>query len=139
MEEIVGVFEMGKNEKGVTLVELLAALALLSIIMLLASSVHLFGQNQMTLQTKQIENQSDDRIAIKLIIKEIRKAQTVEVKSVNTLTINGTDIYTLKDNTLRKGNDTFVSNINKFIVTKNGNQIKLTIGNLPETTIYLRE
>jgi len=131
---------MFKNEKGVTLIELLAVLALLSVILLLVNSVHLFGQKQMNLQTKEVQNQSDVRLAINLITKEIRKANLVEVPTTNDqLTINGKDVYKLEGTTLKKNSEDIASNINKFILKKNGNQIKLTIGNLPETTIYLRE
>lgn len=137
MEKIVG--DVGGNrEKGITLVEVLASLSILSIILILASSVHLFGLKQVSTQTKQIQNQSDDRLAIKLITKEIRKASKVEVTTPNVLTIDGVN-YQLKGTNLQKGSEIFIPNINKFLVAKYGVQIKLTIDNLPETIIYLRE
>lgn len=130
---------MKTNEKGVTLIELLAALSLLSMIILLASSIHIFVQKQMNSQTKEIQTQSDERLAINIITKEIRKARTVEIKTPNELTINGTTVYRLDGTTLKRNNDPCISNINYFTVSKTGNQIKLKIGSLPETTIYLRE
>ncbi|MEQ6375640.1 prepilin-type N-terminal cleavage/methylation domain-containing protein [Bacillaceae bacterium S4-13-58] len=131
---------MKMSEKGVTLVELLAAISILSIVMLLASSVHLLAQKQMNSQSNAIQIQSDERMAMNLITKEIRKAQTIEVKNPNELTINGADIYRLEGTTLKKNNVDFISNIKVFTVSKIGNtQVNLKIGNLPETTIYLRE
>lgn len=131
---------MKTSEKGVTLVELLAALTILSIVMLLASSVHLFAQKQMNSQSKEIQIQSDERLAMSLITKEIRKAQTVEVKNPNELTINGVDIYRLEGTVLKKNNVDYISNIKVFNVSILGSsQVNLQIGNLPETTIYLRE
>lgn len=137
MEKIVGDVG-GDRERGITLVEVLASLSILSIILILASSVHLFGLKQVSTQSKQIQNQSDDRLAIKLITKEIRKASKVEVNAPNVLTIDGVN-YQLKGTNLQKGSEIFIPNINKFLVAKYGVQIKLTIDNLPETIIYLRE
>ncbi|WP_226646570.1 PilW family protein [Mesobacillus subterraneus] len=131
---------MKTSEKGVTLVELLAALTILSIVMLLVSSVHLFAQNQMYSQSNDIQIQSDERLAMNLITKEIRRAQTVEVKNPNELTINGVDIYMLEGNVLKKNNVDYIYNIKGFYVSKLGaSQVNLKIGNLPETTIYIRE
>ncbi|MFD1781116.1 prepilin-type N-terminal cleavage/methylation domain-containing protein [Fredinandcohnia salidurans] len=130
---------MIKSERGVTLVELLAAISLLSIILLLASSVHLFGQKQMNSQSDEVQKQSQERLAANLITKEIRKAKTVEVKNPNQLTVNDTDTYKLEGTTIKKNNEEFMTKINGFSVTKNGNQVNLKIGNLPETTIYIRE
>ncbi|MEH7276290.1 PilW family protein [Neobacillus vireti] len=135
--EVDGMF---KCEKGVTLVELLAALALISIIVLLASSIHLFGQKQMTVQSKEIQNQSDERLAMNIITKEIRKAQSVEVvAATNQLIINSTDVYTLVGTIIKKNGTTFLSNISKFEARLANKQLKLSIGNLPETIIYIRE
>lgn len=130
---------MIKSERGVTLVELLAAISLLSIILLLASSVHLFGQKQMNSQSDEVQKQSQERLAANLITKEIRKAKTVEVKNPNQLTVNDTDTYKLEGTTIQKNNEEFMTKINGFSVTKNGNHVSLKIGNLPETTIYIRE
>jgi prepilin-type N-terminal cleavage/methylation domain-containing protein len=134
------VLGMKTSEQGITLVELLAALTILSIVMLLVSSVHLFAQKQMNSQSKDIQIQSDERQAMNLITKEIRKAQTVEVKNQNELTINGVDIYMLEGTVLKKNNVDYIYNIKGFYVSKPGaSQVNLKIGNLPETTIYLRE
>ncbi len=130
---------MIKSERGVTLVELLAAIALLSIVILLASSVHLFGQKQMNSQSDEVQIQSQERLAANLITKEIRKAKIVEVKNPNQLTLNDTDTYILEGTTIKKNNEEFLTKINCFSVSKNGNQVSIKIGNLPETTIYIRE
>ncbi|MDR4889121.1 prepilin-type N-terminal cleavage/methylation domain-containing protein [Fredinandcohnia sp. QZ13] len=130
---------MEKCEKGVTLVELLAAISLLSIILLLASSVHLFGQKQMNTQKNEVQIQSQERLASSLITKEIRKAATVEINNPNELTINGTDVYKHEGTIITKNNEEIITNINGFKVSMNGNQVILKIGELPETTIYIRE
>uniref|UniRef100_A0A942T2D4 Prepilin-type N-terminal cleavage/methylation domain-containing protein n=1 Tax=Neobacillus citreus TaxID=2833578 RepID=A0A942T2D4_9BACI len=129
----------GNREQGYTLIEIMAGLTLLSMVLLLANSVDLFGQKQLNVQSTEIQSQSDDRLAMKLITKEIRKAQTVDVNNPNELTIDSVDVYKLSGTTLVKNNQVFISNISKFFVAKSGNKVTLTIGNLPETNIYLRE
>ncbi|WP_090759015.1 prepilin-type N-terminal cleavage/methylation domain-containing protein [Bacillus sp. OK048] len=143
---------MNNNEKGFTLVELLSALAILSMILLIAGSIHMFGQKQMYLQSEVIQDQSNERLALNIITKEIRKAKTAVVIDViddvtktktKGLEINGTDAYTLKDNNLIKinkaGNHIIISDIKKFDFSQNGTKIKISVENIPETTINLRE
>lgn len=43
------------NQRGITLVELLAVLAILSVIILLIGSAHLFGQKQLIYQTDELD------------------------------------------------------------------------------------
>ena len=63
-----------KNEKGLTLVEILAVIIIGSIIMLLISNVHLFGQKQYKSQSEKSRHLYDVTYAAKVITKEIRKA-----------------------------------------------------------------
>lgn len=141
---------MAKCEKGVTLIELLAVIALLSIVLLLASSVQLFGQKQVQEQSNELQNQSDVRIAIKLITKEIRKAQKVEVTTPNELTINDLDKYKVVNNNLTKNGQPFLNNIQTFNLETDPNIsfIKVTLTSIPtknaktvtlSTKIYLRK
>jgi prepilin-type N-terminal cleavage/methylation domain-containing protein len=152
---------MVKNQKGVTLIELLAAISLLSLFLLLANSIHLFGQKQMTNQTSEIQNQSNVRLAMNLITKQIRKASSVTVSN-NVLTIDNTDVYKLDNNSLTKNNQPLITNLQTFDIKTNdagiplangtiipiGSQISLTIADVPtnnnpqtilSTTIYLRK
>lgn len=116
---------MIKNNRGMTLVELLSVLALLSMVLLLANSVQLFSQKQVTKQVDDIEKQTNIRIAISTLTKEIRSANTVTVQN-NVLTVNS-DIYQLVGNTLQKNNQSFVSKIKKFEVSKDANKITLLL------------
>ncbi|AGK55095.1 PilW family protein [Bacillus sp. 1NLA3E] len=145
MEKFVGFIK--KNEKGITLIELLAALALVSMVILLASSVQLFGQKQVNNQTNEIQNQSNVRLALNIVTKEIRKASNVSVTN-NVLTINNTDIYKLENNILKKNNEPLISNIQSFTITKTEDKVTITITNTPSNnqpkttlsaTIYLRK
>lgn len=138
---------MIKNSRGITLIELLCALTLLSLILIVANSVTLFGLNQVNDQTNDFNNQTNVRIAIGTITKEVRSAQNISVSN-NVLTINNKDVYKLDHNTLTKNGQPFVPNIQKFEVTINRNQISLSIADIPakggkqislSDTIYSRE
>lgn len=145
MEKFVGYIK--KNEKGITLIELLVALSLVSMVILLASSVQLFGQKQVNNQTNEIQNQSNVRLALNIITKEIRKASNVSVTN-NVLTINNSDIYKLENNILKKNSQPLITNIQSFTITKTDDKVTIIITNTPSNnhpqttlsaTIYLRK
>ncbi|PXW90038.1 prepilin-type N-terminal cleavage/methylation domain-containing protein [Streptohalobacillus salinus] len=87
---------MIKNEKGITLVELLAALAILSIILLLVGSAHIFGQRQYFEQNKTIQLQDEVRAAMSQLTTDVRKV-TADTGATVTRT-NGTTTLTLGEN-----------------------------------------
>lgn len=133
-----------ESEKGVTLIEVLAALALLSIIMLLASSIHIFSQKQMGHQSKEIQVQSNVRLAAKVLTKDIRKSDSVTIISSSKFEVNKANLtvdrYEFKDNTLYKNDQPFISDIQSFTINKNpDDSISLSVANLPETTILIRK
>jgi prepilin-type N-terminal cleavage/methylation domain-containing protein len=129
------------DEKGMTLIEVLCALAIVSMVILLASSINIFGHKQMNDQKVEIQNQSNDRLAMNIITKAIRQADpaTVEViNDQNVLKINGERIY-LDGTSIKKETNILVSDIKQFTIKRNGDQILLKIGNLQEAKLYLRD
>jgi prepilin-type N-terminal cleavage/methylation domain-containing protein len=129
------------DEKGITLIEVLCALAIVSMVILLASSINIFGHKQMNDQKVEIQNQSNDRLAMNIITKAIRQADpaTVEViNDQNVLKINGERIY-LDGTSIKKETNILVSDIKQFTIKRNGDQISLRIGNLQEAKLYLRD
>ncbi|MFB3160722.1 prepilin-type N-terminal cleavage/methylation domain-containing protein [Neobacillus sp. 179-J 1A1 HS] len=129
------------DEKGITLIEVLCALAIVSMVILLASSINIFGQKQMNDQKAEIQNQSNDRLAMNIITKAIRQSDpaTVEViNDQNVLKINGERIY-LDGTSIKKETNILVSDIKQFTIKRNGDQILLRIGNLQEAKLYLRD
>jgi len=155
MEKSVGL-NTKNNEKGVTLIELLAALSLLSIILLLASSVHLLGIKQSSSQTAEINNQSNVRLAINIITREIRKASTVSFVNIDDsditndqLKINGVDVYKLGNKNITKNADPLINNIQTFTLKiVKDDMYTITIANIPSnnlpqttlsSTIYIRK
>jgi prepilin-type N-terminal cleavage/methylation domain-containing protein len=144
---------MFKSNKGVTLIELLAALSLLSIIIILASSIQMFGQKQSKVESTDIQNQSNVRLAMSILTKEIRSADSVGVPSNNQLTITkstSTDIYKFENNALKKNDTPLITDLQSCSFTANPNNtsidsitITITSTNVPATTltttIYLRK
>jgi prepilin-type N-terminal cleavage/methylation domain-containing protein len=139
---------MVKNQKGVTLIELLAAIALLSVVLLVANSIHLFGQKQMSDQTAEIQNQSNVRLAMDIITKRIRKASTISVDNNGVLTLDNTDVYKLDNNNLTQNSQPIINNLQKFDIQYDGSKITVIIADLPNTntpqttlsiTIYIRK
>src|SRR5690606_4741485 len=107
----------------------------------------LFGQKQMSNQTSQTENQTNVRLAINLLTKEIRKAHRPEVSN-NVLTNNNTDTYTLEQNEITKNEDAIISAIKDLKISKEGNKIKIDVTSIPvknnqevglSTEIFIRE
>lgn len=151
---------MIKNEKGVTLVEVISAFALLSIVLLLAGSVHFFSQKQMTAQSAEIQSQSNVRLAANILTKDIRRAVDVvedpdkpddaDVKdryfiitspAKNLGEVDYEDKYKFINNNkiLYKNEQEFITNLNSFEIEINPTNVSITIADLPKTTIYIRK
>ncbi|MDL4841680.1 PilW family protein [Aquibacillus rhizosphaerae] len=146
---------MIKDEKGITLVELLGALALMSVVILLISSVHIFGQKQYVNQSQDIENQSNVRLAIASITKDIRTTDPALITSPdNSTLIIDEKTYTLTNNKITVNGNEMVSNIAVFNVNKSSNDesnnpyVDMKIESISDphgntaslsTVIYLRE
>ena len=73
-----------KNEAGVTLVELLASIAILGIIIALAGSVHIFGQRQFRNQTESAKQANDISYAMSVMSTDLRRHSADEVNVTGT-------------------------------------------------------
>lgn len=139
---------MNKNRKGVTLVELMIVLALLSVVLMIAFSVLSFGFKGFNAQTDNIDNQSKVRLALSDISKEIRKTEDVlEIDVyVNEIDVDGI-IYKLQGSTLMKDGSKLVSGIKLFKPSMEGKKVTLEIISQAKrgrefkliSEIYLRE
>jgi len=141
------------NEKGLTLVEILAVIIIGSIILLLISNVHLFGQKQYKNQSEKTGYLYDVTYAAKVITKEIRKAEKVVLKdNILTLTLNEANetIFELQNDAILKNTNPFVFGISKFVIIPaedNERKLKLEIDSIEQvgknesinTEIHLRE
>lgn len=79
---------LSKNDAGFTLVELLASLAILSLIIGLIGSVTIFGIKQYDKQTFEAEQANDYSYALTVLSKEIRSAESVTVAE-GSITVDG--------------------------------------------------
>lgn len=139
-----------KNETGISLVELLAVLVIGSIILLLISNVHLFGQKQYKNQSLKAGHLYDVTYAAKVITKEIRKAEKVKWDgNTLTLTLNGAPpvLIQKQNNSILKNGSPFVSGIEKFQLILDNRKLKIIIESINqngkkqkiETEIHARE
>lgn len=120
-----------KNRKGITLIELIIALALISIVLVIGYNLFFSGLNNYGRQVDNVDNQTRARQAIRQISGEIRKASSVDVIDEYSIDIDGV-LYKFQEdeNTLlRDGND-FMSGIKLFTTSRNGNEINLEITTL---------
>ncbi|MGG3450844.1 PilW family protein [Domibacillus aminovorans] len=119
-----------KNERGVTLIEVIVAFALLTMILLLISNVHLSGQRQFTDQTNQIDGQANVRLAFKWMTSDVRKQGNVhDVNEVQSSLKIGTITYTFSkaDKTIRRDDAVIAENIESFTPEYDEAQEKLTL------------
>ena len=140
---------LSKNEAGFTLVELLASLAILSLIIGLIGSVTLFGIKQYDKQTFEAEQANDYSYALSVLSKEIRSAESVTVAegSINVDGVvyaqTGTQlIKTAEDSSQEVLADYLPTDGFKVSEIETNNIIAITIKNNEsktyQTTIYLR-
>ncbi|UTR11249.1 prepilin-type N-terminal cleavage/methylation domain-containing protein [Evansella sp. LMS18] len=86
-----------QDNRGVTLVEVLVSTALLSMILLVITSFHLFGQNQFINQKSHSDSVTNVRLAMSDMTKEIRKGATVTDCGYEELTV-GDNSYNIEIN-----------------------------------------
>lgn len=138
-----------KNDAGFTLVELLASLAILSLIIGLIGSVTLFGIKQYDNQTFEAEQANDYSYALTVLSKEIRSAESVTVAE-GSITVDGVIyaqtgtqlIKTAEDSSQEVLADHLPTDGFKVSEIETNNIIAITIKNNEsktyQTTIYLR-
>ena len=139
MERINLLKKLLKSNRGLTLVELLAVIVLISLVFVLVNSMHLFGLKQYDVQSKDIDHQSQVRLAMNVLTKEIRKADSVVVRkagtSQNTLVIDDRDLYTFnqQNHTIDKNGTSLIRNISQFTVNRSEqDKVTLTIMSVPD-------
>lgn len=120
------------NEKGVTLVELLAGLVIATIIMLLVFNIMLTVQEQYNAQSEDAGGLFDVTLAAKEITKEIRKNPgTITSPDEHTIIFNETTeneiIFKFQDKMLLKNNINFVNRLEEFSVEIDEGKVILDI------------
>ena len=94
-----------KSEEGITLIELMASLAILSIVILLVGSVHIFGQTQFINQTETASQSNDLRYSLSLVSRDVRQAGLVVKDHENETYIIGPNSYSFQKPNLSRNNE----------------------------------
>ena len=134
-----------KTEKGITLVELLAAIVLASIVMLLVYSVVMTGTKQYKSQLEKNKQLTDISYTLKMITKDIRKTENPKIINHSEIELNGIN-YSQNGNTITRNGLVIAPSIEEFDVQEeNGKWIIKIISSDQQgvekteiTEIYLR-
>ncbi|MFF2755068.1 PilW family protein [Psychrobacillus sp. NPDC058041] len=140
---------MGKQlntEKGVTLVELLAAIVLASLVMVLVYSVLMTSTKQYNYQLEKSNQLTDISYALKIITKDIRKTEKPQIVNESEIDLNGIK-YSFNNNMITRNGVAIANSIKGFRVE--GNSVKWIIEikssdpkgveKTEKTEIYLRK
>jgi prepilin-type N-terminal cleavage/methylation domain-containing protein len=90
------VFSLARDQRGFTLAELLVVIAILGLILTGLVSIQMQGQQAYLIGSHRVEAQQNGRVALELIVRELRSAQSVSfIPSATDMTFvdgNGTTI-----------------------------------------------
>ncbi|MGE7836802.1 PulJ/GspJ family protein [Viridibacillus arvi] len=123
------------NEKGVTLVEILAAIVITAIVCTLIFNVQLSSSKQYDKQLNKNQQLNEVSYVLKVITKEMRK--TTDISSINTGIKIKNDEYKFDVNTnsIIKNHEPFATNIGEFMVEYKDNSWNIKIKNLDGKTV----
>ncbi|KOO52330.1 prepilin-type N-terminal cleavage/methylation domain-containing protein [Viridibacillus arvi] len=123
------------NEKGVTLVEILATIVITAIVATLIFNVQLSSSKQYDKQLNKNQQLNEVSYVLKVITKEMRK--TTDISSINTGIKIKNDEYKFDVNTnsIIKNHEPFATNIGEFMVEYKDNSWNIKIKNLDGKTV----
>ncbi|WP_423189169.1 PilW family protein [Alkalibacterium sp. f15] len=142
-----------KKEEGITLVELLAAIAILSVVIILVGSVHIFGQRQFINQTESASQANDLTYSLSVISRDMRKQNATSVTSENgNILIDNVILFSHNNTELRKNTEVLSNKVRDAqfdMIYEKDEKIGLTVTlfstgnqqnqfNQYQTTIYFR-
>lgn len=136
-----------KNERGVTLVELLAAIVIISIVFIFLISIQVIIQNQYKKEMKNTSQLTDITIAMKSITKDLRSAKDITIPNDRYLIIENfseNDVeYILEDNILKRNGSSYVYELKSFYVEEKEEKIvfiklESESGKILETEVAIR-
>lgn len=117
-----------KKDDGITLVELLASIALLSVVILLVGSVHIFGQTHFINQTESASQSNDIQYSLSVISRDVRRAETAVFNEEKKELTAGTNVFELRGNKLLKNESVLSDRVADFRVqTEDTDGVEITI------------
>lgn len=131
------------NERGITLVELLAAIVLASIVMILIYSVLMTGTKQYKSQFDKNKQVTEISYTLKMITKDIRKTEKPILISSSEIDLNGIK-YSKNGSNITRNGVVIASVIDRFNVVADDDRWIIEIksaGNeeTKKTEIYIRK
>lgn len=139
---------MMKNEKGITLIELLAVLAIGSVILSLIIGVTVNGQKTYSQQANSADQLTEIRYAVKVITKEVRKAERLKVERDRLTIFHDTPVvFHLQDGRVWQNSLVLAERIGTLRFELDGRTISIVIeteqaiarGQEAKVEIYLRD
>lgn len=132
-----------RNEKGITLVELLAVFVISGIVVLLIIGIHIYTQKQFQDQSEQALKLTDVTIAMKEITKDIRSQDIPSWYDEDLkLEFPSGKYYQLIDDTLFKSGSPYIYEVEVFHVKIDDDEVTIEIksesGQQIETTLVVR-
>ena len=106
------------REKGMTLVELLAALVLVSLVVILINSVFLFTEKNADSLSKETDVQQNLLLGMKVLTKDIRSTDGEQVTVEKSRLLLGSDEYAAKNGQLLKNGQPVAGDIQSFEVCR---------------------
>lgn len=140
--------QMMKNEKGITLIELLAVLAIGSVILSLIIGVTVNGQKTYSQQANSAEQLTEVRYVVKVITKELRKAERLKVEEDQLTIFHDTPlVFRLQDGRVWQNGSVLAEHIGALRFELDGRTISIVIeteqargrGQEAKVEIYLRD
>jgi type II secretory pathway pseudopilin PulG len=118
-----------KNESGITLVELLAVIALMSIVIMLGGAVHMFGQRQFRAQTESASQNNDLSYAMTMMSSDLRKVPSdhIEVAQDNLIKVKDGPIYKVENNVLSRNSTPIAESVHSMKVIKSDAYISIDL------------
>ena len=141
-----------KDETGITLVELLAVLSILSVVILLGGAIHMFGQRQFVAQSESASQANDLSYAMTILSNDLRTHRYDELVTIEAdlIEFNNGDKFEVKNRSLYKNESKIADNISSMTPENNDSDKSLNVTLRSEslkgqsdknitTTIYFRE
>ncbi len=110
-----------RNESGMTLIELLASIALLSVVLALAGAVHMFGQKQYMTESYSAHQSNDYAYTLSVISREVRSKPFASIKvseAGDALLIGDAVAFSRQDSQLVKNSTQILAeDVESFVVS----------------------
>ena len=123
------------NQKGLTLVEILAVMAITSVVLMMIYGIQLNSKEQYTTQAEKNNQLTDISYVLKVITKDIRKSGTAPEINGNTFTIGSEEyVFDASAKSITRNRSILAQHITDFTIEPiTGKKYKISIKNTKES------